>query len=806
MRVRRRFDAINQSRRAHPSQKMELANRLLSCALDTSRGIYVPLGSHPFLKNRLTEDFSEVPEQIAASVGTPLCLFTNPLLLPSESLGDESLRFVRPKLRATNAGFVVATIEHDPESREQFEEMVEWVAKSGKLKKLDEELRSYKDYEGYCAVFSGHRSIHLHFVFTTKHLIHVPFAASAAERWRSYLQHAASMASLSSIYFDKVKKLSDEILAPPVPADRKMRQYEQFRRTPWGVRRLEKDSEILGLPKGALVPQLVLAERMRAMRSAKGSSRYLVPADLQHAAPYPLTQKQGSHRTQVQDLGAAAISELRALCEAEWGLEFPKPVLLRREGSTWVINFQNHATDQHPSTVARGDHNTLLLCGRGTPEREFVLPGELTAQELGEFMALRFGLTRSSEVLGSVTPNRTPQNYFATLKEQSGRSFKETYERGIKRNFPEYSSWGAADLQQVYREKLRRICSHVRSFKSDAILLSAEGIGKTQALFGLMANEALDTALADPDGFVRFNVFAFRSENQAAQKRAEYERETGCRTFLWRSFWNHYTDACKAVGRGPIRRAEFEEETNVLSVVNQIKHEQPGVFDYLEKARGSLWLAEAGRSLFNSNTMLFTTHATVMSWWEGQVTRSWHHPDFDPSSTREEVQSLRDQALLQDVVFDEPEFDELVWLLTADLHDHLASVNQWDWKRRRPAECRELYNETRRSGAIPVDLSFEAYSGLRSLDLGTLERVQVDFEAQPFGRENSPKSIYRARHNTPFYLGVRRWPFAGSTRITYLTTEAFTTELIAAVYKKLRRRSLSWSWINSRPCIPFMCM
>jgi hypothetical protein len=81
-------------------------------------------------------------------------------------------------------------------------------------------------------------------------------------------------------------------------------------------------------------------------------------------------------------------------------------------------------------------------------------------------------------------------------------------------------------------------------------------------------------------------------------------------------------------------------------------------------------------------------------------------------------------------------------------------------------------------------MKFEAYTELRYLDPSDLERMEVDYWSQPFGRENSAKSIYRSWHQRPFYLGIKRWPFSGSARITYLTTEAFTTEVIAAIYKK----------------------
>ena len=110
---------------------------------------------------------------------------------------------------------------------------------------------------------------------------------------------------------------------------------------------------------------------------------------------------------------------------------------------------------------------------------------------------------------------------------------------------------------------MRAACANVRALNRHAIILSAEGIGKTRALFEIMANEALDAALGPDENQVKFNAFAFRSEQQAAEKRREYERETGRPAFLWRSFWSHYADACRRVNQKLIPKAEFDNETNI---------------------------------------------------------------------------------------------------------------------------------------------------------------------------------------------------------------------------------------------------
>lgn len=168
--ARRKLAAIDESRLRYPSQKMALAKLLLNHAYDRTSGTYVPLSSHRFLTAKLTEDFTSVPTDIRADVGTSLCLFGNPLLLPTGfgEPGFDAALSIRPVLRATNRGFVVVTIEHDCETRDQFDDICASLDSAGQFKEVDAELRTYRDYRGYTVVFSGNRSLHFHFVFDTR--------------------------------------------------------------------------------------------------------------------------------------------------------------------------------------------------------------------------------------------------------------------------------------------------------------------------------------------------------------------------------------------------------------------------------------------------------------------------------------------------------------------------------------------------------------------------------------------------------------------------------------------------------------
>ena len=71
-----------------------------------------------------------------------------------------------PGERTFNAGFAVYTVESDSDALDGQLRAVY----SGRLKQIDAELRRFRDYRGYEAVYSGGKSLHFHFCFDLRHL------------------------------------------------------------------------------------------------------------------------------------------------------------------------------------------------------------------------------------------------------------------------------------------------------------------------------------------------------------------------------------------------------------------------------------------------------------------------------------------------------------------------------------------------------------------------------------------------------------------------------------------------------------
>jgi hypothetical protein len=167
-----------------PEHRSQLLNFIVQRAFVPDRGIYLPVSPHFFLTGKSPE-FSERLKRNTISFAThhdALQFFTNPLLIPqgwgTTQFDAESA--VAPNLRATNGEFLFVTMEIDCQSRDDFEENLRWTRCKGEdfnqapFAAVDRKLCQFKDYRGYSIVLSGNKSLHFHFVFSTKHLENCP--------------------------------------------------------------------------------------------------------------------------------------------------------------------------------------------------------------------------------------------------------------------------------------------------------------------------------------------------------------------------------------------------------------------------------------------------------------------------------------------------------------------------------------------------------------------------------------------------------------------------------------------------------
>jgi hypothetical protein len=167
--------------------------------------------------------------------------------------------------------------------------------------------------------------------------------------------------------------------------------------------------------------------------------------------------------------------------------------------------------------------------------------------------------------------------------------------------------------------------------------------------------------------------------------------------------------------------------------------------------------------------------------------RAWHHPDFEPLGASEHHASLRDRFRLNRIVFDDCELDDFIHILPESTFEFLSrqQARRPDWRNiPRPKRLEvhgRLHDEIPRR-QMP---DFDSFDELMRLDLNALEPIQVDFDAIPFGYDNSKTGIYRQRHGDRYYLGPKPWLGENRAEFTFLTTESLVEKVIQGAFQKL---------------------
>ncbi|MBR0783936.1 hypothetical protein [Bradyrhizobium iriomotense] len=778
-----------------------LCRLLLAHRFNEESGSYVPLSDRLKLARKLT-DFESVPADVDPSDGTHLLYFANPLLLP-KGYGSPQFEIEKadmPTVRTTNGGFLIITFEFDPDKVDHFQEMLSWT-QNGTLTSISDALCRFSDYRGFNVTFSAGKSLHFHFIFSTKHLKSVPFDAKWSQRLERQDVEAAIMANIHQEYWDRTFEIFERLAAPSIPTDRALRNITQWRRFPWGNRLHEETSKLFEFPPGILVPQIVILEKFLS-RAPNGSTKPMLSPDHDLRRPVRPERKRAAPTGLPETNAYALIDELQGLCKSEWG-EYPKPVKIDLSSKT--IYFKNGPRDRNPSSVVHGNYRRILVYGKNDFQQSFYLPGGLTAEKLLAHLALRFGLRTELPKIATEPTPCSPMTSFQRLKEQSrlniGLSHTEVWARGKQRSLPITTvTADPMDLRPLYRRKLHEAIREVRGFGTDYLIISGEGAGKTSAHFSLLATEAMDIASKTGRGQT-FNCVATRSNHQAAEKAAELSNAPDAGRLAdgmhLQSFWSHhYCKACRENGASPIPRGGFDS-LKPHQCYEQIKSKQPDVYRALERERASLWEDHA---YSGPNTILCTSNATIRTWQQNMMTRAWYHPDFCPEDHSQDLSELRKTFKLSSVVYDEAEYDEFVHIISAQLYNQIGCMQRDypDWSDTRYSVKVQIYAAHRND--LPV--LFEQFDELMRIDLERLTRVQVNYDAIPFGRGRRDRNVYALRHGQSYYVGFKDWVRSPGFRLAFLTTERLPAAIIEAAYRHCKRNLIALILCDMRGIYP----
>lgn len=212
--------------------------------------------------------------------------FTNPLLLCE--LKDGKYCGPAASKRVVNRGQAVLTFEYDPSAEERafLDEQIRWsIASTSGKSKLDhlyKALCGFHDFRRLEVVWSGNKSFHIHLLVDSRHLNPSRFSGEPIlppGSWPEVPDSAVLRAGMMACWYpveEIVRTTLGITVGITLVRDETMREPERFRRLPWGVR-IADEKNILGIPAGTRIPQIVIYSEGRSYARA-GDQWMLDPA------------------------------------------------------------------------------------------------------------------------------------------------------------------------------------------------------------------------------------------------------------------------------------------------------------------------------------------------------------------------------------------------------------------------------------------------------------------------------------------------------------------------------------------------
>ena len=375
-------------------------------------------------------------------------------------------------------------MEVDPPSAcpECLDEQLAWTRGRGgdfrksALAQVDAELRRrFKDYLGFSVVFSGNKSLHVHFVFSTAHLVGAPADADAGQRVAPMHEgQAALLRNAHAQCWDRVHDVFVSVLKPSTWARQKASVIDPASADAVGAS---------GVGQGL--------HHRTARRNARSSDRR------PRAHPRPGWSECGGVLCSAGLLARPSGSVARAVCAWFGDAERVRGTVLcwsvRRVrndhggaralpcGVGRVSEARRHDASRtgtgscgsgtmpatsNPSTIVQGDYRRLLS-GRHSFQQDFYLPEGMTANEFGDHLAICFGLKSPLvvEADAAAEPESEPAEPLSLMEKMKAAMalpIDEIIRRSIERHFPEpLSDKPLSEIRTNYRAKLGAVALSV---------------------------------------------------------------------------------------------------------------------------------------------------------------------------------------------------------------------------------------------------------------------------------------------------------------------------------------------------------
>lgn len=670
----------------------------------------------------------------------PYTFFTNSLEL-------DRGRGLAPKGRTILGKHVVFTYEYDRNELTFFQEQLEWLlpkkawqkSKIGTLFNLCSER--WADFVGITVVWSGGKSLHIHITFECQTYQGLHSVVGSA--------HEGLMA-----HWDMLAEEVQATLMPspkpdgqPTIPDLNLKVPGSFRRLPGGMRRLEKDN-LLGMPAGMKVPQVVLWEHFRERAHHEASALFFQPTKFAKASKMARPQGVAVNFASFGDvLEQAEIG----YCEnrlREIYTGYPQLVRLQFDDTRrlWVAQFRNSAADRNPSSLMLETHRTIQI--NGNPPAETVHELEYPLGEMIKLWLARFRRERRAEA----------QPVAANDEDLHVRHPGTQMISAIN---------GAADAHTVRTALEEGLPSLIR-LERMTLLRGPEGSAKTSSIM------RRHTQIMQEIGRPGVAMYAFGDYANAEEKCDSFNSLSHPRAHgvVWKSFSRVYAEICKELGLTEIGYDDAIKAGN-QSRWSMVERKQPEVLQALKQRHAAMWAA-----IGNREPVLFSVHDVAYGWRDCRRTRLlWTRSFWDDAADNGQQIAETNLALL---VHDEIKVSTFVDAIPAETHDWLQALkarNAAIWDGSHYAVQRDAIAEHSATAPRPEAIEANDNEIRRLLSPGEWTRVTTKDTEEYVTRvcDDPAKDVYAQSHGREWYVRNRSWwahvgkPIA--ERVVFLTTE-----------------------------------
>ncbi|MFC4173440.1 hypothetical protein ACFOYU_15455, partial [Microvirga sp. GCM10011540] len=752
---------------------------------DAFGGFYFPVDLTKFSMGR-NHFFAEViasnPNPISTYGGDPLIglmLFANPLRLslPPMDSGDEQgmvLGAEQPMDRVALGEHHVLTYEFDVKDAEFLKLQLSWLRSSGnpldcRMGDLYRHCSQFADFRGITVNYSGNKSLHIHTVFATD----VARARlgldqrSAADLRRGFAAH------WERLHVDVLRTLN----VSEHHADKCLKWAESFRRLPNGSRVVEEDN-LLGVPKGSIVPQITLWEHHRVRASGDELPLFWSPE------PFHMTPRVNRVKTYTAGckLGPNLTQAEAAYCEAQlqkWYPNWPQFDHLTYEGGRWVAKFKNSENDNNPSSIMREDYASIHLVGRDA--------GGLTARPLPFPLGAMLRLWRRQMVREEACDEAVDLDDLLA-ETPADRTFHELEGR-FRANVTD-SDTARSEMETFFRTTVATMPL--------LLVVGPEGVGKTSVLMALHHEIMAELTRHGESGVA---MYAFADYEAAEAKCAAFNEIQKANDFIGvvlPSFSRAYEKECNRLSIAMISTEEAARQ-NFKSRWAAIEKLQPAVIQRLKGHHVALWT-----SIGDKKPVFFTVHQVAQEWKKSGASRLMWARSFwnrDGGDETERLKALRQETTLGLLVHDEIKADSIVDLQPEEIVrwvEALADSNPTLWNADTPSLPQLLtsfeafasaHGHPTISGSRRT-VTFEEARRIAGIGTSRWDHVvtadtgeygcRVSTPSDKDDEDEKHRDIYEERHNRDWWIASRQWWHGVAKRVVVLTTEAVPTAVAHA--------------------------